>query len=72
MKFHFGTSSWGSTRKLPRALTEDKATREALRRHERTGRPLGSEKFIAKLERIAGRLLRRQKPGPKTREARKR
>ena len=33
-----------------------------------TGRPLGSDKFIAKVERIAGRLLRKQKPGPKKRE----
>jgi putative transposase len=36
-----------------------------LRRHERTGRPLGSEKFIARLERRLGRPLRRRKPGPK-------
>ena len=48
-------------------LPEDEATREALRLHERTGRPLGSVKFIAKLEGIAGRLLRKQKPGPKKR-----
>ena len=49
---------------------EDDATRETLRQHERTGRPVGSEKFIARLERIAGRLLRRQKPGPKKQEQR--
>jgi putative transposase len=46
-------------------LPEDAATAEELRQHERTGRPLGDARFIAKLERIAGRLLRRQKPGPK-------
>ncbi len=46
-------------------LPEDDATWESLREHERTGRPLGDERFIAKLERLAGRLLRRQKPGPK-------
>ena len=46
-------------------LPEDEATMERLREHERTGRPLGSERFIAKLERLAGRLLHRQKPGPK-------
>jgi len=40
---------------------------KSLREHERTGRPLGDERFIAKLERLAGRLLRRQKPGPKGR-----
>jgi putative transposase len=38
-----------------------------LQRHERTGRPLGSEKFVARLERRLGRRLRRLKPGPKPR-----
>ena len=47
-------------------LPDDEATCEALRLHERTGRPLGSEKFVAKVELIAGRILRPQKPGPKT------
>ena len=42
-----------------------------IRRHECTGRPLGSEKFISKLEKVSGRVLRRQKPGPR-REANKR
>ena len=46
-------------------LPEEEATLEELRRHERTGRPLGDERFIARLERLAGRRLRRQKPGPK-------
>ena len=36
-----------------------------LQRHERTGRPLGSEKFVARLERKLGRRLHRHKPGPK-------
>ena len=27
MKFHFGTSSWGGTRKLPRAFTEQGVAR---------------------------------------------
>jgi len=36
-----------------------------LRAHERTGRPLGDEKFLATLEKDLGRILRRQKPGPK-------
>lgn len=35
-----------------------------LRRHEHTGRPLGSEGFVEKLEKGLGRVLRRQKPGP--------
>ena len=38
---------------------------KVLRAHERTGRPLGDEKFLAKLEIDLGRILRRQKPGPK-------
>ena len=33
--------------------------------HERTGRVLGSEEFQQRLERQLGRVLRRQKPGPK-------
>jgi len=44
---------------------ESEETQEALREHERTGRPLGSERFLAKLERLTGRLLKRQRPGPK-------
>jgi putative transposase len=36
-----------------------------LRRHERTGRPLGGESFIDWLERALSRRLRKQKPGPK-------
>ena len=38
---------------------------EALRRHERTGRPLGSDAFLDRIERALGRPLRPQKPGPK-------
>ena len=38
---------------------------EKLRLHERTGRPLGDEIFMERLERIVGKILRRQKPGPK-------
>lgn len=36
---------------------------EELRKHERTGRPLGSERFIKKFERTLDRLLHKQKPG---------
>jgi putative transposase len=36
-----------------------------IRRHERTGRPLGSNGFVEKLESILERTLKRQKPGPK-------
>jgi putative transposase len=41
-----------------------------LRKHELTGRPLGSERFIEKLERTMGRILHRQKPGRKKRDER--
>jgi len=43
----------------------DDGEREALRRHERTGRPLGSARFVARLERALGRPLAKRKPGPK-------
>jgi putative transposase len=48
-------------------LSRDVAAEEAelLRRHERTGRPLGSESFVLRLERGLKRVLRREKPGPK-------
>ncbi len=37
----------------------------AIRAGERTGRPLGSRRFVARLERRLGRPLARRKPGPK-------
>ncbi len=36
-----------------------------LRQHVRTGRPLGDEAFLGRLEEIVGRVLKPQKPGPK-------
>jgi len=44
---------------------------EEIRRHERTGRPLGNEDFIIGIENLLARILRKQKPGPKA-KARKR
>jgi REP-associated tyrosine transposase len=41
--------------------------RDAIRAGERTGRPLGSARFLARLEKQLGRTLIRQKPGPKPR-----
>lgn len=38
---------------------------EALRRHERTGRPLGGDAFVERLEDILGRDLKPKKRGPK-------
>lgn len=37
----------------------------ALKRHERTGRPLGGAEFVDHIEKKLGRILRPQKPGPK-------
>jgi|SRR3989304_2514968 len=41
---------------------------EKMRKHEQTGRPLGSEKFVMKLERILDRMLRPKKAGRKPKE----
>lgn len=38
---------------------------DLFRKHERTGRPLGEDDFIEKLERLLDRTLKPQKPGPK-------
>ncbi len=35
------------------------------RLHVNTGRPLGDDRFIEKIEGLTGRILHRQKPGPK-------
>ncbi len=39
----------------------------SIRKHERTGRPLGGENFVARMESSLDRLLKRGKPGPKAR-----
>ena len=36
-----------------------------IRKHERTGRPLGAESFVERLESALERTLKRGKPGPK-------
>ena len=48
------------------ALSEEEC--ETFRRHERTGRPLGSAAFVERIERDLGRVLRPRKAGrkPKT------
>jgi len=48
---------------LSEAVTEQQG--EEIRRHERTGRPLGDENFVVEIERALDRILRPQKPGPK-------
>lgn len=50
---------------LTEGLPEEDAA--ALRRHERTGRPLGEAAFVARLEQLTERRLGRQKPGPRSR-----
>lgn len=55
---------------LNETLTEDEC--DLLRSGERTGRPLGSSKFITRLEKRLHRTLARQKPGPKPKEKRER
>ena len=50
-------------RLLTSAATEEQI--KALREHERTGRPMGDDDFQKRLEKKLGRVLRRQKPGPK-------
>jgi len=52
------------------ATDEDEAVLARLRRHARTGRPLGDAGFIARLEANLGRRLRRRKPGPKAKRKR--
>lgn len=36
-----------------------------LEKHQRTGRPLGDERFVGRAETLLGRSLRKHKPGPK-------
>ena len=47
------------------ALDVEEAQLAHLRQHSRTGRPLGDEAFIRRLEEALGRLLRKRKPGPR-------
>jgi len=42
---------------------------DLMKRHEKTGRPLGGPGFIEGLEQVLGRELRPQKPGPKQKQA---
>jgi putative transposase len=52
-------------------LAEDlpEAALNSIRKSERTGRPLGEAPFIKRLEKKLGRVLARQKPGPKPKES---
>ena len=57
------TSDWRGL--LDSALPQ--ADYDAIRQGERTGRPLGSEGFVERLEANLGRALRPQRRGPKPR-----
>jgi len=52
----------GNWRELLCSVVSEEELRE-FRDHERTGRPLGDEEFVRKLERKLGRVLHRRKPG---------
>jgi putative transposase len=47
---------------------DDEQTGQTFRRHGSTGRPLGDESFLARLEATIQRVLRRRKPGPKPKQ----
>jgi putative transposase len=42
-----------------------KKEKEMIQSHERTGRPLGGNGFLCRLEKMTNRILIKQKPGPK-------
>jgi len=52
------------------AAAQEEEDVEPLRRHLRTGRPLGDAAFIARLESRLARRLHRLKPGPKPKRKR--
>jgi putative transposase len=58
---------WKEFFKLP----VDSKLGEILRKHERTGRPLGSESFIMKMEKKLDRILKPKKSGPKPKKCEK-
>ena len=47
---------------------EDSETLDAIRLHARTGRPLGSDEFVDRLEQVTGLGLKKGKPGPPSRQ----
>lgn len=55
----------GNWRRFLSLSEEDEIT--LLHRHERTGRPLGNDAFVDRLEDELARVLRPQRPGPKPR-----
>mgnify|MGYP006296894385 CR=1 FL=1 len=58
------TTEWRSFLSAP--VSEEDANE--IRAHERTGRPLGTSRFVEHLEHLLDRALKPGKPGPKPRE----
>ena len=50
-------------------LNSDEKTLALLRRHERTGRPLGSEGFVERIEKVLARPLHKRRAGRKRKAA---
>ena len=47
---------------------DDPACADLFKVHANSGRPLGDGEFISQIERLTGRILHKQKPGPKGKE----
>jgi hypothetical protein len=61
----YGSVRGGLSNERPYRNPRTKAGFAALRAAEHTGRPLGTQDFIAGLERILGRRIARRAPGRK-------
>lgn len=55
------TDSWEKFIQVPVDIEQ----KDSLKKHERTGRPLGNKLFISELESKTGRFLKKKKTGPK-------
>lgn len=49
------------------SVCDDENSIFTIRKHLSTGRPLGNDRFIYKLEKLTGRTLKKKKPGPQKR-----
>ena len=57
------TAGWVCTWRQWLAEDQDAVVRDRIQLHERTGRPMGSEEFMKRLETILGRRLSPKSPG---------
>ncbi|MBN1435269.1 transposase [Candidatus Fermentibacterales bacterium] len=60
-------SDLGIAREAVRGALLGEEEESLIRRHTRTGRPLGDERFVRMAEKLTGRSLARRKPGPRAR-----